>query len=73
VRIEDVDESGVEIGAVGASPTCLTCLSCGRIVPYSDAELLDYINDGLPRCCGEAMTIAPRQSPGGQEAPRPAD
>lgn len=35
----------------------LRCGKCGRTVECSRAEVLDYLNSGWPKCCGETMTL----------------
>ena len=65
-------DSKRDIASNGERLTRLTCLTCCREVPFTEGDLLDYLQNGWPRCCGELMSIA-RDWPGGVEAPRPAD
>jgi hypothetical protein len=57
------DARGGNLDAELDQPSRLICLACGRAIPFTEAELLDYIQNGWPRCCGEAMTIARDQLP----------
>ena len=50
--------TGRDSSTGGKRPTQLTCLVCGRVVPFTEQELLDYLQTGWPLCCGQAMIIA---------------
>lgn len=50
--------SGRDASTSSKRPTRLTCLVCGRVLPFTEEELLDYIQNGWPRCCGDAMIFA---------------
>jgi hypothetical protein len=65
-----VPTSGRDSSTSGKRPTRLTCLVCGRVVPFTEEELLDYIQNGWPLCCGEAMTIARNTGPD-EDTPAP--
>jgi len=43
----------------------LKCLACGRVVLFTETDLLDYIHHGWPLCCGEAMVVSRETTDGG--------
>jgi hypothetical protein len=64
----DVDDKLGKGSSAGDSRMRLTCPVCGRVVPFTEAELLESIHRGWPNCCGEAMTMD-RSEPGTDRTP----
>jgi hypothetical protein len=44
-------------GLFTAPPKLLRCQSCGNSRACSDPELLSYVGDGWPACCGQTMAL----------------
>jgi hypothetical protein len=55
----------VDIG----SDRILRCRHCGKCTDCTPEDLMTYIRDGWPKCCGETMTLfIEAKLPGGAQS-----
>jgi hypothetical protein len=56
-------------GGCGGSARVLICRKCNKSTPCSPEDLMCYMREGWPKCCGETMTLfIEAKLPGGDKA-----
>jgi hypothetical protein len=46
-----------ETKSLGTTERLLRCGMCGKCVECSSEELMSYMRQGWPKCCGETMEL----------------